>query len=235
VDDEFRRVDWAATARSGKPIVRTYRAERNQTVVLLLDCGRLMAGQVEGFPRLDHAMDAVMALTTVASRLGDRVGLVAFDRRVRAVVPAGHGRGQLGRVTEAMYALEPQLAESDYRGAFAAAMGRFRRRSLLVVVTELAEEAVAESLLPALPLVARRHLVVVASVTDPQLVAWAHSVPTDAGSAYRKAAAVSALAGRARTASRLRGLGATVVDDVPHRVAPLLADTYLDIKARGGL
>ena len=91
VDDEFRRVDWAATARTGKPIVRTYRPERNQTILLLLDSGRMMAGQVAGVPRLDHAMDAVMMLTAVASRLGDRVGMVAFDQRGAGGRAAGLG------------------------------------------------------------------------------------------------------------------------------------------------
>ncbi|OWY58919.1 hypothetical protein B7486_77365, partial [cyanobacterium TDX16] len=86
VDDEFRRIDWSSTARLGKPIVRTYRAERNQNVVLLLDSGRVMAGRVGGVPRLEHAMDAVMMLTAVATRLGDRSGLLAFDTEVRDVV-----------------------------------------------------------------------------------------------------------------------------------------------------
>jgi uncharacterized protein (DUF58 family) len=235
VDDEFRRIDWAATARAGKPIVRTYRAERNQTVLLLLDCGRTMAGQVAGVPRLDHAMDAVMMLTAVATRLGDRAGLVAFDAEVRAVVPPGHARDQLARVTEAMYALEPALAESDYRGAFATALARFRRRTMLVVLTELAEQATAETLLPALPLIARDHLVVLASVTDPQVRAWALATPADAGAAYRKAAAVAALADRRRAVARLRALGATVVDAPPGRLAPELADAYLRVKATGRL
>ncbi len=235
VDDEFRRVDWAATARTGKPIVRTYRPERNQTILLLLDAGRMMAGQVAGVPRLDHAMDAVMMLTAVASRLGDRVGMVAFDQEVRAVVPPGSGRNQLGRVTEAMYALEPELVESDYRGAFASTLGRFRRRSLLVLFTELAEQAVTETVVPVLPLLSRHHLVLVASVTDPEVAAWASSVPTDASGAYRKAAAVAARASRARTVARLRGLGATVVDAEPGRLAPRLADAYLKVKATGRL
>ena len=140
-DDEFRRVDWAATARTNKPIVRTYRAERNQTVVVLLDNGRVMAGQVAGVPRVEHAMDAAMAITTVATRLGDRCGLVAFDTAVRAVVPPARHRNQLGRVIEAVYDLEPELAESDYRGAFTETLARFRRRSLLVILTELVEAA----------------------------------------------------------------------------------------------
>jgi uncharacterized protein (DUF58 family) len=235
VDDEFRRIDWAATARSGKPIVRTYRAERNQTVLLLLDGGRTMAGRVAEVPRLDHAMDAVMMLTSLATRLGDRAGLVAFDREVRAVVAPGHARDQLSRVTEAMYQLEPLLVESDYRGAFAETLARFRRRAMLVVLTELAEQAVAETLLPALPLIARDHLVVVASVADPEVRGWALATPAEPGAAYRKAAAVATLADRRRTVARLRGLGAVVVDAPPGRLAPDLADAYLRVKATGRL
>jgi uncharacterized protein (DUF58 family) len=235
VDDEFRRIDWAATARARKPIVRTYRAERNQTVLLLLDAGRLMAGRVEHVPRLDHAMDAVMMLTAVATRLGDRAGLVAFDQQVRAVVPPGHARDQLSRVTEAMYSLEPELVESDYRGAFAQTLTRFRRRALLVLFTELAEQAMSETLLPALPLVARDHIVVLASVLDPEVIGWARAVPTEGGTTYRKAAAAAAIAERWRTTARLRRLGATVVDAPPGQLAPQLADAYLRVKATGRL
>jgi uncharacterized protein (DUF58 family) len=237
VDDEFRRIDWAATARSGgaRAIARTYRAERNQTVLALLDTGRTMAGRVEGVPRLDHAMDAVMMLTAVATRLGDRAGLVAFDSQLRAMVPPGHQREQLSRVTEAMYSLEPQLVESDYRGAFVQTLARFRRRALLVVLTELAEQAMAETLVPALPLVPRDHLVVVASVRDPDVETWAAASPGEAGAAYRKAAAVAALDERARVARRLRAVGATVVDARPGRLAPALADAYLRVKATGRL
>ncbi|MBV8159360.1 MAG: DUF58 domain-containing protein [Acidimicrobiia bacterium] len=235
VDDESRRIDWAATARTTKVIVRTYRAERNQTVLLLLDTGRTMAGQVDDVPRLDHAMDAVMMLTAVATRLGDRAGLVAFDHDVRAIVGPGHARGQLNRVTEAMYTLEPRLVESDYRTAFAQTLARFRRRALLVLLSELAEAPVTETLLPALPLVARDHLVVVAGIRDPRVDRWADAVPATAGEAYRKAAAVEALDSRRRTVARLRGLGATVIDAPPGRLAPLLADTYLHLKATGRL
>ncbi|MBV9040123.1 MAG: DUF58 domain-containing protein [Acidimicrobiia bacterium] len=235
VDDESRRIDWAATARTTKVIVRTYRAERNQTVLLLLDAGRTMAGQVDGVPRLDHALDAVMMLTAVATRLGDRAGLVAFDESVRAVVGPGHARGQLGRVTEAMYTLEPRLVESNYRGAFTHTLARFRRRALLVLLTDLSEAPVEESLLPALPLVARDHLAVIAGIRDPQVDEWAAAVPANAGEAYRTAAAIEALEARRRTVARLRGLGATVIDAPPGRLAPQLADAYLHLKATGRL
>ena len=250
VDDEFRRIDWAATARARKPIVRTYRAERNQSVIVMLDTGRTMAGRVAlsvgsvataapgtdtSIPRLDHAMDAVMMMTAVATRLGDRTGLVCFGQRVRSVVPPAAGRGQLSTVTEAMYRLEPELAESDYRGAFVETLGRFRRRAMLVVLTELSEHTVAETLFPALPLVLRTHLVVVAAVRDPEVEYWARAVPTETASAFRKAAAVQALDRRRRTVARLRALGAVVIDAVPGQLAPQLADAYLKVKSTGRL
>ena len=193
VDDEFRRVDWAATARAGRPIVREYRAERNQTVLVLLDNGRVMAGRVDGVPRVEHAVDAVMMLTAVATGLGDRCGVVAFDREVRAAVPPGTGRAQLGRVIDALYVLEPVLAESDYAGAFTETLARFRRRTMLVLLTDLVAPAVEEWLIPALPLLLRSHLVVVASVRDPDVARWARGGAGDVTGVYRQAAAVSAL------------------------------------------
>ncbi|MEY2430878.1 MAG: hypothetical protein QOC92_603 [Acidimicrobiaceae bacterium] len=234
-DDEFRRVDWSATARIGKPIVRTYRAERNQTVIVLLDNGRVMAGRVEDVPRVEHAMDATMMLATVATRLGDRCGLMVFDAKVRAVLEPSKSRGQVGRVTETLFDLEPQLVETDYRGAFAEAVVRFRRRAMLVLLTELNEQAAEEFLVPALPLIARRHLIVVGAVRDPEIERWASAQTTDAESAFRRAAAIDALAERARLSARLRSLGATVVDAAPGKLAGDLADTYLRLKATGRL
>ncbi|MEY2591304.1 MAG: hypothetical protein QOJ67_3288, partial [Acidimicrobiaceae bacterium] len=200
-DDEFRRVDWAATARSNKPIVRTYRAERNQTVVVLLDNGRVMAGRVEDVPRVEHAMDATLMLATVATRLGDRCGLVVFDANVRAIIEPSKARSQVGRVTEVLYDLQPELVETDYRGAFAATVARFRRRAMLVLLTELNEQAADEFLFPALPLVVRSHVVVVGAVRDPEVERWAvDPAGDDVEAVYRRAAAIDALAERSRVA-----------------------------------
>jgi uncharacterized protein (DUF58 family) len=234
-DDEFRRLDWSATARVGRPIVRTYRAERNQTAIVLLDNGRVMAGRVDDVPRLEHAMDATLMLATVATRLGDRCGLLVFDAKVRTVLEPSKSRAQVGRVTEALFDLEPQLVESDYRGAFAETVVRFRRRAMLVLLTELNEQAAEEYLVPALPLVARSHLIVVGAVRDPEVERWAVAPTSDAESAFRRASAIDALAERARIAARLRSLGATVVDAAPGRLSGDLADTYLKLKATGRL
>ncbi|WP_436793096.1 DUF58 domain-containing protein [Actinospongicola halichondriae] len=240
VDDEFRRIDWSATARAGRPIVRTFRAERNQNVVVLFDNGRVMAGRVasdatEGVPRAEFAMDAALLITTVATRLGDRCGLLAFDRSVRAVVQPSHGRGQLGKVTDALYELEPSLVDSDYAGAFHHTLAHFRRRALIVLLTDLVEQAVGESLLPALPVLTRSHLILVGAIQDPRVREWAEAPVTDEESAYRQAAAARTLRSRARAAARLRAAGATVVDAPPERLAAMLGDAYLEMKASGRL
>jgi uncharacterized protein (DUF58 family) len=234
VDDDSRRIDWAATARSDRPIVRTYRAERNQRVICLLDNGRTMAGQVEGVARVEHAIDAVMMLTSVAERMGDMPGLVAFDEAVRAVVPPRSGHAQLATVTEALYDLVPQLSQSDYRGAFTEVLARFQRRAMLCLLTEL-DEALVDTLLPSLPVIARTHLLVVATVRDPAVVRWASEVPADIEATYRGAAAVSALARRRELGALLQARGAVVVDDVPGRIGPALTDAYLSVKASGRL
>lgn len=235
-DDDFRRIDWAGTIRLQRPIVKQYRTERNQTVVVLLDNGRVMAATVGDAPRVEHAMDAVLGLTEAALGMGDRVGLLCFDRQVRSVVPAGGTRAQQGRIAEAMYLLDPDLAESAYTAAFSAAAARFRRRSLYVVLTDLAEATVDQAILPALSILVRTHLVVVASVRDPIVVGWAaggdHRWPSEA---FRQAAAIAALDGRERAAARLRAAGAIVVDAAPGQLATHLVDTYLELKASGRL
>ena len=234
-DDEYRRIDWSATARAGRPIVRTFRAEQNQRVVCLLDNGRVMAGRVANVPRVEHAMDAVLTLARVSTGLGDKCGLVIFDREVRSVVGPAAGRGQLGRITRAMYALQPVLVESDYRNAFATTVSRFRRRAMLVVLTDLVVQAVDESLMPALPLIARTHLVLVGAVRDPEVEGWARAEVNDAEGAHRQAAAIASLAERDQAIARLQSMGATVIDAPPDELATQLADAYLRFKARGRL
>lgn len=234
--DDIRRVDWAATARQHKPIVREYRAERNQHVVAMLDNGRVMAGTVGRAPRVEHAMDAVLALTQVASKLGDNVGLVTFDEQVRAIVPASNSRSQFARVAEAMYLLDTMYTESAYSAAFTTAAARFRRRALFVVFTDLVESVVAESLLPALPTLTRRHLVLVAAVRDPVVASWATAGAAETSpDAYRAAAAVASLDSRDRTVATLHAAGAVVVDATPGELATSVVDTYLELKASGRL
>lgn len=232
-DDDFRRIDWAATARASRPIVRTYRTEKNQRVLCLLDNGRTMAARVADVPKVEHAMDAVLTLATVTTGVGDKFGLITFDRSVRSVLPPSAQKTQVRRVARAMYSLVPRLVESNYEKAFATTVARFRRRAMLVILTDLTLESVELSLLPALSLVSRSHLILIGAVRDPEVVGWAQSVPTDADEAHRKAAAIASLDGRDRTMALLRERGAHVIDVPPDKLGADLADVYLGFKATG--
>lgn len=234
-DDEFRRINWRASARAGKPISNQYREERNQQVMLLLDTGRTMAANVAGVSRFEHAIDAGMAVAELAARVGDHVGMVAFGSDVLAAAGPRGGRAQARRILDVLYGLEPGLEAPNYRLAFASLLTRYRRRSLLVLLTELADEGVLEPLFQAVPSLLARHLVVVGSVLDPDLAVLARSAPGSSEQAYLKAAAAEALEARERAAGRLRRLGAVVVDAAPGKLAGELADQYLKIKAYGRL
>jgi uncharacterized protein (DUF58 family) len=180
-------------------------------------------------------MDATLMLTTVATRLGDKCGLLVFDAEVGRVLTPSKSRAQVGKVTDALFDLEAQLVETDYRSAFAATIARFRRRAMLVLLTELVEQAAEESLVPALPLITRSHVVVSGAVRDPEVERWAVEPGDDPEVVVRRAAALAALAERSRIAARLRALGATVVDAAPGQLSGELADTYLRLKAVGRL
>jgi uncharacterized protein (DUF58 family) len=234
-DDEFRRINWRATARSAKPVSNTYREERNQQVLLLLDASRAMAGTVAGVPRFDHTLDAGIALAELAGRIGDHVGMAAFGRDVLVTAGPRSGPTQARRILDLLFDVQPTLDAANYRRAFAAVLSRYRRRALLVLLTELTDQAAMEGLFGALPMLMSRHLVIVASVLDPAVAEEASAVPTTSEDAYRKAAAAGALGARSEAARRLAALGASVVDRPPGDLAGALADRYLSIKALGRL
>ncbi len=235
VDDETRRIDWAATARSQRPVVRSYRAEQNQSVLCLLDSGRVMAGRIAGIPRFEYGMDAAMLLADLSTGLGDRMGLVAFDRTVHTTIQPSNRRSQRSMIAERLFDIEPALAESDYRSMVTHVAARYRRRHMLVLLTELTEEVVESFVLPALPILTRTHLVAVASVQDPDVLAWAHSGRADTDGAFLRASAIDALASRRRVAAQLRARGALVVDEGPDRFSAALGEIYLEAKAVGRL
>jgi uncharacterized protein (DUF58 family) len=234
-DDEFRRINWRATARSPKAIANQFREERNQEVILLLDASRAMAAQVEEVSRLEHALDAAVAVAELASRVGDHVGVLAFGRDVRAQVDPRGSRDQPHRIVDLLFALEPRLEAPNYARAFAALLQRHRRRSLLVLFTDLSEQSVLEPLIEAIPVLLVRHLVLIAAVRDPEVESLAAALPSTSEEAYDKSAAAGFLAWRDDATARLRRLGATTLDLHPGELAGRVADEYLRIKALGRL
>ncbi|AXK36267.1 DUF58 domain-containing protein [Streptomyces armeniacus] len=232
--DDTRSIDWRATARQTSVAVRTWRPERDRRVLVVLDTGRTSAGRVGDAPRLDAAMDAALLLTALASRAGDRVDLLAYDRRTRATVRGRAAGDVLPAFVNAMATIEPELVESDARGLTATALRIARRRSLIVLLTGLETSAVEEQLLPVLPQLTQRHTVLVAAIADPLIEDMAMSRGT-VDAVYEAAAAARTQAERRHTADVLRRHGAIVVDATPAELAPALADSYLALKAAGRL
>ncbi|MGW3208177.1 DUF58 domain-containing protein [Streptomyces sp. NPDC001135] len=232
--DDTRSIDWRATARQSVVAVRTWRPERDRHILLVLDTGRTSAGRVGDAPRLDASMDAALLLAALASRAGDRVALLAYDRRVRALVQGRSAGDVLPGLVNAMAPLEPELVETDARGLTAAALRTAPRRSLIVLLTTLDAAPVEQGLLPVLPQLAQRHSLLVASVADPHIARMAEA-RGNAEAVYEAAAAARAQSERQRTAEQLRRHGVTVVDATPEDLAPALADAYLALKAAGRL
>lgn len=232
--DDVRSIDWRATARSPQIVVRTWRPERDRSVLLVLDTSRTSAGRVGDVPRLDAALDAALLLTALAGRAGDRVDLLAFDREPRAAVEAVGREDVLPRVVDAMAGLEPALVEADGRRLVAEILRRTRRRSLVVLFTTLDAAPLEEGLLPVLGSLTSRHVVLLAAVGDPRVEQMASARGTVAA-VYDAAAAERARADRRRMTAVLRRRGVEVVDAPPETFAAVVSDSYLALKAAGRL
>ncbi len=228
-DDDIRQVNWRATARVGRPMSNQYRVEQDRDVLLVLDAGRLLRAPAgAGATLLDCAVDAACAVAAVTEIVGDRVGALAFDDGLRRELrPRRRGAAA---VAHALHDLEPSEAESDYERAFAVAARR--QRCLLVVFSDLFEESASRPLLASLPLLARRHAVIVATASDPLLAAAVATPPEDVEDVLRAAVAAEALDARRRVAARLGGSGVQVLEAPPRALPDAAVRAYLRLKAR---
>lgn len=234
IGDDVRSIDWRATARRNEVVVRTWRPERDRRVLLVLDTGRLAAGRIGDLPRIDASIEAALLLAALASRAGDRVDLIAYDRRVRQQVAGTTGPRLMASVADALAPVEPALIETDWPGVVAAVQQRMSRRALVVLLTSLEPAAVESGLLPVVGPLAHDHMVVLASVADPEVAAL-RSGRESALEVFDAAAAERTELERAAVTVRLRQRGVEVVDALPDDLAPRLADTYLALKAAGRL
>ncbi|MET0695382.1 MAG: DUF58 domain-containing protein [Propionibacteriaceae bacterium] len=232
--DDVRSIDWRGTARSNTVVVKTWRPERDRHVLVVLDSGRTSAGRVGDQPRLDHAMDAALLLSALASRAGDRVDLLIVDRAVRARVLRKATAEILPSFVNAMADVEAVLVETDHRLMVTEILQRLSQRSLVVVLTGLDAAAVTDGLVPVLAPVMRKHKVVIAAVTDPR-VAELQAGRGDVGEVYAAAAAATDEERRGATVRTLSRLGLSVVQAPPEHFAPALADHYLALKKAGQL
>ena len=238
--DDVRSIDWRATARRNDPqgghklMVRTWRPERDRRVVIVVDSGRTSAARIAGEPRIDTAFESALLLAALATKAGDRVDLVIFDRRIRGRVQGASGSELLSRMVDTMAPIDPELIEPDWAAVPGLVRTVTSHHALVVLATSIDAPGASHGLLSALGQLTRRHTVVVSSVTDPDVL----EATTQRGSrreVYRAAAAERAMLDRARVAAAIRQLGGEVVTGSPADLPPALADRYLALKAAGRL
>ena len=230
-DDDIRQVNWLATARLGRPMTNQYRIDDNRDLICLVDAGRLMASPIGDATRLDVSLDALAVLAVAADDAGDRVGMVAFaGDLLRQLEPRRRGAEQVVRT---LFDLEPVEIESDYDRAFQAVAGR--KRSLIVLFTDLVDPAAARTLLSVMPVLSKRHIIIVAGSKDPDLESAITGRPTDVRDVMRTAVALDLLTARRRTAALLQRMGATVVEADPSSLGPACVRAYARIKLAGRL
>lgn len=230
--DDWRSIDWRATARSRTTVVRTWQPERDRRVVLLLDTSRTAAARVADVPRLDAAMEAVQLLATLANRAGDVVDVLAGDTRLRLELSSGHRHGLLPDLQSALGDLEPAFVEADWRVLVGGVQRVTAQRSLVVVLTSLEAAAGEHALLPHLPTLTRRHEVLLAATADPP---GAGVAVAGAADAYDAAGAAGGRLRRRLAESAVRAAGAEVLLTTPDRLPVDVADHYLRLKAAGRL
>ncbi len=227
-DDDIRQVNWLASARVGRPMSNQLRIEQDRDVICVLDCGRLMSAPLGDRTRMDAAVDAATAVAFVADVVGDRCGALAFDSQVQRRLRPRRAGGDA--VVRTIFDLEPRNVDSDYELAFRN-VGE-SKRAFVLVLTDLLEEAAARPLVDAIPILARRHHVAVASVTDPDINAIVRRMPEAPSDVYEASVALSVLDARAAVARRIAAAGADVIDAPPGRLPAACVATYLRAKSR---
>ncbi len=230
--DDYRKIDWKASARRAKLVVRQFEQERNQCVMICIDIGRHMLAEVNGVRKLDHVLDALLMLTNAAAVAGDYVGLLVYADNVRRYIPPRKSRAQVGIIIEAVHDLIAEPVESDPAAAFAYFATRWKRRALLVSFTDYEDVDRAKELTVAFGPMARRHLALICRVQDPRIDEVLQSTVTDVNDMYRKAAANLLMEDR-RAATHLVGAaGIHNLDSEPQDLAAKPVSFYFNVKER---
>ena len=234
--DDPRRIDWKATARRGGVIVREHTVEQGQTVLIAVDAGRLMTQLAGDVPRFEHALSAALVLADVALSSGDHVGLLLFDDEVRAWVAPARGRDALSRMRETLVPARATMMEPDYAAAFRTLATRHRRRSLVVLFTDVIDPRASSALIAHTSRSAARHLpLVVALRNDARAAAAQPTARSSSAELYESAAAEELLSAREEALQQMRRAGVDVVDASPSQLAIAVVNRYLEVKARGVL
>jgi len=231
-DDEYRRINWKATARRHRPVTVQYQTERSQTVIAVLDTGRMMQTPVANIAKLDYAVNAVLFLGYVAAGKGDRVGVMSFADDVSNYLAPRQGRGQFYRMLEVLYAVDAQQVEPNYRKALTYLAVKQRRRALVIIFTDLSSGASLDSLVAQVSSLARSSLPLVVTISDPDVHAAANQQPTNSLSVYQRASAAQMLDERRVILNTLHKRGVLTLDVPANQLSLAVINRYLELKSR---
>lgn len=240
-DDEFRRIDWKATARRGKPIAAEFETERSQYIVSAIDTGRLMRPPVAdesagpGLAKLDYAINTALLLSYVATLKGDHVGLLTFADDVRTYLAPRRGKGQFYRMLEALYNVQFEPVEADYARALAYLGLKHKRRSLVVVFTDLVTLDAARPLIAHMARLAQRHLPLCVVISDPNVSRLASQPPASSGAVYERAVAEMLIDERRIVLDTLNRSGVLTLDVPADKLTVSVINKYLELKGRGAI
>lgn len=246
-DDDFRRMDWNATARQRKPIVREFETERSQDVVIMLDTGRLMASPIlleasrlpameatsqKAMLKLDYAINTTLMTAFVSTLKGDKVGLIAFADTVHQYLAPKPGKKQFLTMLETIYALPVHAVEPDFEVAFKYLAAKQRKRALIILFTDILDNDSAEGIAAYVSQLSKHHLVVCVTLTDAGIVELAEQKSTDSKSVYQKAIAERLLQEKRATLDILRRRGVITIDVPAHQLTMAVVNKYLELKAK---
>jgi len=228
--DDYRKIDWKATARKNKLVVRQYEQERNQVVMVVVDIGRHMLSEVNGVRKLDHVLDSLLMLVNAAAVAGDQIGLLVYADTVRRYIPPAKGRNQVGMIIDAVHDLIAEPVESDGAAAFSYLGSRWKRRSLMVAFTDVLDADRAKDVSSSLGPLSRRHLILLARVEDPKLREVLDLGITDPESMYMKSAARMVKTDANAAQSVLQTAGIHTLEAEPQDLAAALVSYYFAVK-----
>lgn len=235
VGDDPRFIDWKATARRSQPLVRVLEPEREQTLIILLDRGRLMTAQVQGLARFDWGLNATLSLALAGIGRGDRVGVGVFDRTMHTWMPPKRGQAHLRQMVERLTPVQPDFLESDYLGAVTRVVRSQHRRALVVVITDVVDRTASAELSSGLMRLRSRYLPFCVTLQDPLMSQRAKAVSVNVAEGYERAVAIDLMAQRQVALGLLKRSGVLVLDAPADGVTDALVEEYLRIKARSQL
>jgi uncharacterized protein (DUF58 family) len=229
--DDPRHIEWKVTARRRRPVVKTYEAQKGQSIFLMLDCGRLMATETRGVSKLDHTISAALVIAGSALARGDSVGLATFATRMQSYFKPDRRPGQLRLLLEGLHGTFPVLEESNHARSLTAIRNRLKRRSLILVFSDFVDSLTADEMVGQLRAMSRRHRMVFVGVRDPYLDEQLSQSVTDSLSLYGKVAASTLERDRQIVLSQLRHSGLEVLDLPPGGLNEPTLDAYLRLAA----